>query len=66
MIPLTRPDDIFIAVIGVTGTGKTTFISHVAKDPSQLVIGHDLQSCRATRAIFPWPSFLDHSGRGGC
>ncbi len=37
-----RPKDIVIAVIGATGTGKTSFVSHFTKDP--LKVGHSLYS----------------------
>lgn len=37
-----RPDDVVIAVMGVTGAGKSTFISLFADDAQ---IGHGLQSC---------------------
>jgi hypothetical protein len=40
-----RPDDIIIAVMGVTGVGKSSFISLLAKDPSSLVVGHTLEAC---------------------
>lgn len=38
-------DEILIAVLGVTGAGKTTFISK-ATGRTDLKIGHGLQSCR--------------------
>ncbi|KAI0886793.1 P-loop containing nucleoside triphosphate hydrolase protein [Annulohypoxylon maeteangense] len=36
-------NDVFIAVMGVTGAGKSTFISHCTEN--QVEIGHDLQAC---------------------
>lgn len=42
-----RPDDVVIAVMGVTGAGKSTFISLFAKDAQ---IGHGLQSCMCQTA----------------
>lgn len=41
-----RPDDIVIAVMGVTGVGKSSFIAHLAKDPSTLTVGHSLEACQ--------------------
>ena len=41
---LRRPDDIVIAVMGVTGSGKSTFISHFSDDMP--VIGRNLVSCK--------------------
>lgn len=38
-----RADDIVIAVMGVTGAGKSTFINLFANET--VVIGNDLQSC---------------------
>ena len=37
------PDDIFIAIMGMTGSGKSTFISHCTDVEVQ--IGHDLVAC---------------------
>ncbi|KAI1087988.1 P-loop containing nucleoside triphosphate hydrolase protein [Rostrohypoxylon terebratum] len=36
-------DNVFIAVMGVTGAGKSTFINHCTEN--QVEIGHDLQAC---------------------
>lgn len=38
-----RPNDVVIAVMGVTGSGKTTFINHFAD--AELEIGHGLEPC---------------------
>lgn len=38
-----RNNDIFIAVMGLTGSGKSSFISHLTK--STVEIGDKLQSC---------------------
>lgn len=38
-----NPDDVFIAITGVTGVGKSTFISKLVGD--QVVIGHGMDSC---------------------
>ena len=35
--------DIYIAVMGMTGAGKSTFISHCMEE--EVVIGHGMQSC---------------------
>lgn len=40
-----RPSDVIIAVMGVTGVGKTSFISLFTDD--DLVIGHSLEACEA-------------------
>jgi len=37
-------DDIIIAVMGVTGAGKSTFISLLSNE--EIKIGHGLQSCK--------------------
>lgn len=39
-----RQDDIIIAVMGITGCGKTTFVNLFADQ--QLVVGHTLDSCK--------------------
>lgn len=39
----THPDDVFIAIMGGTGVGKSTFISKLVGD--QPVIGHGQSSC---------------------
>ncbi|KAK3299250.1 P-loop containing nucleoside triphosphate hydrolase protein [Chaetomium fimeti] len=44
-LPALTPNDVVIAVMGVTGSGKTTFISYFA--PSAR-IGHGLESCTST------------------
>ncbi|KAJ4856515.1 50S ribosome-binding GTPase domain-containing protein [Trichoderma breve] len=41
-LPKLTPDDTVIAVMGITGAGKSTFISYFASDAK---IGHELQSC---------------------
>ncbi|KAF2118942.1 P-loop containing nucleoside triphosphate hydrolase protein, partial [Lophiotrema nucula] len=38
-----RPNDIVIAILGVTGAGKTTFVSHFST--FELEIGHGLEPC---------------------
>ncbi|KAK1252202.1 hypothetical protein MKX08_003389 [Trichoderma sp. CBMAI-0020] len=46
--PALSPDDVVIAVMGVTGAGKSTLISLFAKDAR---IGHGLQSCTSSVSI---------------
>jgi hypothetical protein len=46
--------EVFIAVIGVTGAGKTTFISR-ATGRSDLEIGHSIDSCKSTGTHHPPP-----------
>lgn len=47
-----RPTDVFIAVMGVTGCGKSSFISMCCDKPVQ--IGHDLKSCTAVVDVYPF------------
>lgn len=42
IIPI-RPSDVIIAVMGVTGVGKTSFISLFTQE--DLLIGHSLEAC---------------------
>ncbi|KAK3291801.1 P-loop containing nucleoside triphosphate hydrolase protein [Chaetomium fimeti] len=44
------PDDTVIAVMGMTGAGKSTFISHFSKDA---VVGDSLMSCTSKLSIHP-------------
>ncbi|KAM0476109.1 hypothetical protein ACHAPX_006526 [Trichoderma viride] len=46
--PVLSPDDVVIAVMGVTGAGKSTFISLFAEDAQ---VGHGLQSCTSSVSI---------------
>lgn len=39
-----RPSDIFVAVMGMTGSGKSTFISLCTGE--DVAVGHDLQACK--------------------
>jgi signal recognition particle receptor subunit beta len=41
--PRSPNDEILIAIFGMTGTGKTTFIEKVSGQ--KLKIGHNLRSC---------------------
>ncbi|KAG7288270.1 hypothetical protein NEMBOFW57_007801 [Staphylotrichum longicolle] len=46
------PNDVFIAVMGVTGSGKSSFISLCSG--KSVKIGHDLQSCTSVVAIYAY------------
>ncbi|KAK1835660.1 P-loop containing nucleoside triphosphate hydrolase protein [Podospora conica] len=50
-IPDIGPDDALIAIMGLTGVGKSTFISHFS--PSTAIIGNDLESCTSTISFHP-------------
>ncbi|KAI8265966.1 hypothetical protein K4K58_010562 [Colletotrichum sp. SAR11_239] len=52
-----RDSDIFIAVMGLTGSGKSTFVSHLTK--STVPIGSKLQSC--TREVTVYRYQYDNS-----
>ncbi|KAI2474707.1 hypothetical protein Ptr902_13889, partial [Pyrenophora tritici-repentis] len=41
-LPNLKPDDIIIAVMGITGCGKTTFVNLFAEE--KLEVGHGLDS----------------------
>jgi len=45
------PNDIVIAVMGITGAGKTTFIQHFCRQ--DLNVGHGLQSCTSKVEVVP-------------
>ncbi|TLD22139.1 hypothetical protein PspLS_08119 [Pyricularia sp. CBS 133598] len=47
-----RETDIFIAVMGVTGCGKSSLISLCCK--GRVRIGHDLQACTAVVDVYPF------------
>ncbi|KAF2110119.1 P-loop containing nucleoside triphosphate hydrolase protein [Lophiotrema nucula] len=49
--PDIKPDDIVIAVMGITGCGKTTFVNYFSDYP--LVIGHSLDSCTQIVQVIP-------------
>ncbi|OCL07325.1 P-loop containing nucleoside triphosphate hydrolase protein [Glonium stellatum] len=53
-LPIPGPQDIVIAVMGITGSGKTTLINYFSDFP--LAIGHDLESC--TLRVDVWPCTL--------
>ncbi|KAK1750449.1 P-loop containing nucleoside triphosphate hydrolase protein [Echria macrotheca] len=48
--PLVRPEDTVIAVMGMTGAGKSTFISYLSKNA---VVGDSLMSCTSKISIHP-------------
>ncbi|KAE8444245.1 hypothetical protein EG329_000745 [Mollisiaceae sp. DMI_Dod_QoI] len=48
-----RPTDVLIAVMGVTGSGKSTFISLCSEQ--QLEIGHTLQACTSKVDVYSFP-----------
>ncbi|KAF2642479.1 hypothetical protein P280DRAFT_447896 [Massarina eburnea CBS 473.64] len=49
--PQIGSDDIVIAVMGITGCGKTTFINYFSDYP--LMIGHGLESCTEMVQVVP-------------
>jgi len=49
-MPIVREGDSVIAVMGVTGVGKSTFISYFSETA---VVGNDLESCTASISIHP-------------
>lgn len=55
--PDIKPTDIVIAVMGITGSGKTTFVSHYAD--KDLEIGHGLESC--TQGVDPVPCTFENN-----
>jgi len=52
--PIETPKpEILIALLGVTGAGKTTFASRVSGD-TNLQIGHGIHSCKRIHCQYPW------------
>ncbi|KAF2690593.1 hypothetical protein K458DRAFT_473787 [Lentithecium fluviatile CBS 122367] len=49
--PDLKTDDVVIAVMGVTGSGKTTFVNHFAD--YELEVGHGLDSCTQSVQVVP-------------
>ncbi|RYC60016.1 hypothetical protein CHU98_g6190 [Xylaria longipes] len=47
-----KSTDVFIAVMGVTGSGKSSFIS--ACPGKQVKIGHELNACTSTVTVYPY------------
>ncbi|RXW16025.1 hypothetical protein EST38_g9821 [Candolleomyces aberdarensis] len=41
----TSDKDVLIAVMGLTGSGKSTFINLATQSPNKLQVGHSIQSC---------------------
>ncbi|KAG1731474.1 TKL/TKL-ccin protein kinase [Suillus paluster] len=58
---LQSPQDIIIAIIGSTGTGKSSFIN-VATRSERARVGHDMESCTQDITAFTYPH-PDGSGR---
>ncbi|KAI9686052.1 MAG: hypothetical protein M1822_004035 [Bathelium mastoideum] len=44
-------DDVYIAIMGVTGAGKSTFISHCTQE--DVAIGHGAASCTQDVTVYP-------------
>ncbi|RYN50589.1 hypothetical protein AA0118_g10820 [Alternaria tenuissima] len=51
VIPDLKPDDIIIAVMGITGCGKTTFVNLFSD--RKLEVGHGLDSCTISVQVVP-------------
>ncbi|KAH7312521.1 hypothetical protein B0I35DRAFT_437209 [Stachybotrys elegans] len=49
---LPRPTDVYIAVMGVTGSGKSSFIAQCSGKPVR--IGHDLNACTSTVGVYEY------------
>ncbi|KAI4644074.1 uncharacterized protein J4E78_009657 [Alternaria triticimaculans] len=49
--PVAPPDDIIIAVMGITGCGKTTFVNLFSD--RKLEVGHGLDSCTVSVQVVP-------------
>ncbi|KAH6887450.1 hypothetical protein B0T10DRAFT_71258 [Thelonectria olida] len=47
-----RSTDVFIAVMGVTGSGKSSFISHCCEKIAQ--VGHSLHACTTTVDVYAY------------
>ncbi|KIW68354.1 hypothetical protein PV04_04307 [Phialophora macrospora] len=47
---ILKPEDVFIAVMGLTGVGKSTFVTLCTQ--KQIQIGHQLESCTSSVSIF--------------
>lgn len=50
-LPVITPQDIVVAVMGITGAGKSTFIDFFSDESAG--IGHGLESCTAKVEVFP-------------
>lgn len=49
-------ENVYIAVMGLTGVGKSTFISQLVG--SNVAIGHNLESCMCVRSPFISPRIM--------
>jgi GTP-binding protein EngB required for normal cell division len=48
-----QASDVYVAVMGVTGAGKSTFISHLADE--QVLVGNGLNACASQiRSLTFW------------
>ena len=45
---MIRPEDVIIAVMGITGCGKTSFVNLFTDPDEKLVVGHGLESCKSS------------------
>ncbi|RSL67661.1 hypothetical protein CEP53_002877 [Fusarium sp. AF-6] len=54
-----KPSDVFIAVMGVTGSGKSSFISTCSG--KRVKIGHRLEACTTTVDVYPCTLFEDRT-----
>ncbi|KAH8596541.1 hypothetical protein B0O99DRAFT_619267 [Bisporella sp. PMI_857] len=53
------PNDVFIAVMGVTGSGKSSFISLCSSKPVK--IGHTLEACTSTVGVYAYDMLPDRT-----
>ncbi|KAJ6129477.1 P-loop containing nucleoside triphosphate hydrolase protein [Penicillium capsulatum] len=54
-----RPNDVFIAVMGVTGSGKSSFISLCLE--KVVKIGHDLNACTSVVDVYAYDELPDRT-----
>ncbi|KAI1291689.1 hypothetical protein F5Y03DRAFT_29116 [Xylaria venustula] len=47
-----KPDSVFLLIMGMTGSGKSSFIADCNTGREDIIIGHDLESCTNSVAIF--------------
>ncbi|KAF2624831.1 hypothetical protein BU25DRAFT_373726 [Macroventuria anomochaeta] len=47
------PEDVIIAVMGITGCGKTSFVNLFTDPDQKLVVGHGLESCTQVVDVVP-------------
>ncbi|KAI8722380.1 hypothetical protein NCS52_00381700 [Fusarium sp. LHS14.1] len=51
---LQKPTDVFIAVMGVTGSGKSTFISRCCGPDATALASDSLRSCTSEVTVYPY------------